>query len=205
MHNNLPRFFTFIKTFDKHLIKELNNNIGIIYRNYSTDYDKRLIAKISNFCKKNNKKFYLSNNMILAKNLGLDGVYIPSFNNLLNTSCSNHKKNFHKIGSAHSIEEIKTKEKQGVKLLFVSPLFKKTVKNNFLDCVKFNNFPFCVINLFTSAPAHLNIAWSSSPAMKESSVLFQILFAISHCIKDKSCASSINTTSNLGDLSDLVK
>ena len=139
MHNNLPRFFTFIKTFDKYLIKELNNNIGIIYRNYSTDYDKRLIEKISNFCKKNNKKFYLSNNMILAKNLGLDGVYIPSFNNLLNTSCSNHKKKFYKIGSAHSIKEIKTKEKQGVKLLFISPLFKKTVKNNFLDCVKFNN------------------------------------------------------------------
>lgn len=77
--------------------------------------------------------------MILAKNLGLDGVYIPSFNNLLNTRCSNHKKKFHKIGSAHSIKEIKTKEKQGVKLLFISPLFKKTVKNNFLDCVKFNN------------------------------------------------------------------
>lgn len=77
--------------------------------------------------------------MILAKNLGLDGVYIPSFNNLLNTSYSNQRKNFHKIGSAHSIKEIRTKEKQGVELLFISPLFKKTIKNNCLDCVKFNN------------------------------------------------------------------
>jgi len=57
----------------------------------------------------------------------------------------------------------------------------------------------------TSAPAHLNIAWSSSPAIKESFVLFQIDRVMSHCINDRSCASSINTTSNFGDLSDLVK
>ncbi len=51
----------------------------------------------------------------------------------------NEKKNFLKIGSAHSIKEIKIKEKQGVKLLFISPLFKKTNKNKFLDCIKFNS------------------------------------------------------------------
>jgi thiamine-phosphate pyrophosphorylase len=139
MHNYLPRFFTFIKTFDKDYIKKLDNNIGIIYRNYSINYDKKLIEEMRNFCKKNNKKFYLSNNIILAKNLRLDGVYIPSFNSLLNTDYLNQKKNFLKIGSAHSIKEIRIKEKQGVKLLFISPLFKKKKKKFFLDCVKFNN------------------------------------------------------------------
>ena len=50
-----------------------------------------------------------------------------------------NEKNFLKIGSAHSIKEIRIKEKQGVKLLFISPLFKKANKNKFLDCIKFNN------------------------------------------------------------------
>jgi len=139
MHNSLPRFFTFIKTLNKDYIKKLDNNIGIIYRNYSINYDKKLIEEIRNFCKKNDKKFYLANNMILAKNLSLDGVYIPSFNSLLNTDFLNQKKDFLKIGSAHSVKEIKIKEKQGVKLLFISPLFKKKNQNSFLDCVKFNN------------------------------------------------------------------
>ena len=139
MHNNLPRFFTFIKTFDKDYIKKLDNKIGIIYRNYSINYNKKLIEEIRNFCKKHDKKFYLSNNVLLAKNLGLDGVYIPSFNTLLNTSWPNVNKKFLKIGSAHSVKEIKIKEKQGVKLLFISPIFKNIKKNEFLDCVKFNN------------------------------------------------------------------
>ena len=138
MHNFLPKFFTFIKTFDKDHINKLDNNIGIIYRNYATNYDKKLIEEIRNFCRKNNKKFYLSNNVTLARNLRLDGVYIPSFNSLLNMSHLNEK-NFLKIGSAHSIKEIRIKEKQGVKLLFISPLFKKANKNKFLDCIKFNN------------------------------------------------------------------
>ncbi len=79
-----------------------------------------MIEEIRNFCKKHDKKFYLSNNVLLAKNLGLDGVYIPSFNTLLNTSWPNVNKKFLKIGSAHSVKEIKIKEKQGVKLLFNS-------------------------------------------------------------------------------------
>ena len=75
----------------------------------------------------------------MARNLRLDGVYIPSFNSLLNIGHLNEKKKFLKIGSAHSIKEIKIKEKQGVKLLFISPIFKKTNKNSFLGSVKFNN------------------------------------------------------------------
>ena len=63
--------------------------------------------------------------MTLARNLSLDGAYIPSFNNLLNTNHLNEKKEFLKIGSAHNVSEMKTKEKQGVKLLFISPIFKK--------------------------------------------------------------------------------
>ena len=98
-----------------------------------------MIVKIKIFCKRNNKKFYLSNNVTLAKSLGLDGVYIPSFNTLLNSNHLNEKKEFLKIGSAHNVSEIKIKEKQGVKLLFIAPIFKKKGTSKFLDCVKFNN------------------------------------------------------------------
>jgi thiamine-phosphate pyrophosphorylase len=48
-------------------------------------------------------------------------------------------KKFLKIGSAHSIKEIKIKEKQGVKLLFLSSIFKNNKDKKFLGCVKFNN------------------------------------------------------------------
>jgi len=139
MHNSLPKFFTFIKTFNKYHIKKLDNNIAIIFRNYSIRYDKKLIKQIRNFCKQNGKKFFLSNDIRLAKSLDLDGVYIPSFNQSLNINWISSKKKFIKIGSAHSITEIKIKEKQGVKLIFVSPVFKSKKSRKILDCVKFNN------------------------------------------------------------------
>ena len=139
MHNTLPRFFTFIKTFNKDHIKNLNNDIAIIYRNYSNGYSKGSIEEIRNFCRKYGKKFYLSNNINLARSLNLDGVYIPSFNRSLNMNNINQNKKFLRIGSAHSIKEIKIKEKQGVKLLFLSSIFKNNKDKKFLGCVKFNN------------------------------------------------------------------
>ena len=139
MHNDLPKYFTFINSFKKEHIKKLDNNIAIIYRNYSNKYDKNLIIRIRNFCKKYKKKFYLANNINLARNLNLDGAYIPSFDNSLKINYPNDKKKFLKIGSAHSIREIKIKEKQGVKLIFLSSLFKNEKNKGFLGCIKFNN------------------------------------------------------------------
>jgi len=43
------------------------------------------------------------------------------------------------MGSAHSIKEIKIKEQQGVKLIFLSPLFKVKKNKNFLNPVKFKS------------------------------------------------------------------
>ena len=42
------------------------------------------------------------------------------------------------MGSAHSVDEIKIKEKQGAKLIFISPLFKTIKKKHFLNPIKFN-------------------------------------------------------------------
>jgi|TARA_B110000003_G_scaffold261630_1_gene283536 thiamine-phosphate pyrophosphorylase len=138
MHKNLPKYYYFIDKFQKDDIKNINKNIAIIYRNYSEKIDINLIKKIKNFLKKKKIKFFLANNIKIAIKLNLDGVYIPSFNNRFKINSYSKKKNFLIIGSAHNLKEIKTKEKQGIELIFISPLFKTTKSKEFLDCVKFN-------------------------------------------------------------------
>tara|TARA_B100000795_G_C22800221_1_gene441480 strand:+ start:1672 stop:2226 length:555 start_codon:yes stop_codon:yes gene_type:complete len=138
MHNNLPSFFSFINDFKKEHIRRLDKKIALIYRNYSIDNDKKLILQIKKYCKKSGRKFYLSNNLKLAINLDLDGVYLPSFNKNLNNNTRNLKKKFTIIGSAHSVKEIRIKEKQGAELIFISPLFKTNKNKKFLNPIKFN-------------------------------------------------------------------
>ena len=74
----------------------------------------------------------------MAKKLGLDGVYLPSFNKNLKYSNLQLAKGFKIIGSAHNISEIKTKEKQNCEYIFLSPLFKTDKNKKYLDVVKFN-------------------------------------------------------------------
>ena len=50
----------------------------------------------------------------------------------------NLKKNFLILGSAHNIKEIKHKEKQGVDIIFLSPLFKTKNYKKCLEIIKFN-------------------------------------------------------------------
>tara|TARA_B100000700_G_scaffold327572_1_gene442530 strand:- start:10561 stop:11097 length:537 start_codon:yes stop_codon:yes gene_type:complete len=138
MHKKIPNIFTFISEFNKEQILRLNQNIGIIFRNYSKNNEKDKILEIKKFCKKNNRQFYLANNLKLAINLNLDGAYIPSFNSNLNNLKYSRKKNFLLLGSAHNIYEIKTKERQGVELIFLSPLFKTKNYDNVLQVIKFN-------------------------------------------------------------------
>ena len=67
--------------------------------------------------------------------LNLDGAYIPSFNKDKKHLSFSYKKNFLIIGSAHNNKEIKIKESQKVKVLFLSSLFKKN--KNYLGINKF--------------------------------------------------------------------
>ena len=93
---------------------------------------------MKNFCKKDGRKFFLSNDINLAVNLNLDGVYLPSFYQKLNINKNGFKKKFIVMGSAHSMKEIRIKEAQGVSLIFISPLFKTPKNKKFLDTIKFN-------------------------------------------------------------------
>jgi len=128
--------YYFINKFDTNNINNQDKQTAIIYRNYSLNKkNEDLILKIRNYCKKRNIKFYLSNNIKLAIKLNLDGAYIPSFNKDTNHLTYSYKTNFILIGSAHNLKEIRIKEKQGVKKIFLSSLFKKN--KNFLGINRF--------------------------------------------------------------------
>jgi len=128
--------YYFINNFDTNIINKQDSKTIIIYRNYtSKKIDEKLILKIKNYCKKKLLKFYISNEVKLAVKLNLDGVYIPSFNKNFSHLSFSYKKNFEIIGSAHNLKEIKIKELQNVKKIFLSSLFKKN--KNYLGINKF--------------------------------------------------------------------
>ena len=114
-------------------------NIAIIYRNYKKNINKNEINKIKNLCKKYRKKFFLANNIKLAIELDLDGVYIPSFNKDLKINFFMKKKKFKVLGSAHNILQIRQKELQRVSCIFLSPIFLTKKSYKFLGIQKFNN------------------------------------------------------------------
>ena len=118
--------YYFINKFDTNNINKQDKQTIIIYRNYSAGMrDEKVILDIKKYCKKKLIKFYLSNNIKLALKLDLDGVYIPAFNTSLKHLAYSYKKNFVIIGSAHNLREIRIKETQKVKKIFLSSLFKK--------------------------------------------------------------------------------
>jgi thiamine-phosphate pyrophosphorylase len=138
MHYNLITKYYFISNFDTNNINQQNKKTIIIYRNYSSKkIDKTKILKLRNYCKKKGLKFYLSNDIKLAINLNLDGVYIPSFNKKFDHLSYYYRKNFEIIGSAHNLKEIRLKELQKVNKIFLSSLFKKN--KNFLGINRFRH------------------------------------------------------------------
>ncbi len=67
--------------------------------------------------------------------MNLDGAYLPSFNKNFSHLSYNLRKNFILVGSAHSLNEIRVKEKQRVDKIFLSSLFKRN--QNYLGLNKF--------------------------------------------------------------------
>ena len=130
------RKYYFINKFETNNISKLDSQTVIIFRNYSSEgKSEKLILKIKQYCRKKSIKFYLSNDIKLAIKLDLDGAYIPSFNKKTNHLSYSYKKKFVLIGSAHNLREIRIKERQKVKKIFISSLFKKN--KNFLGVNKF--------------------------------------------------------------------
>ena len=139
MQKKDPYIYYFV---DKYNIEELTNlekNINLIFRNYKEVLKIDIIKSIKKFCKNSKRNFFLSNNIKLALKLGLDGVYIPSFNNKINYA-SKHAlpSKFKIIGSAHNLNEIRIKKLQKCSQIFLSPIFKSTKSLKFLSISKFN-------------------------------------------------------------------
>ena len=128
--------YYFINKFETNNIDKQDKHTVIIYRNYSSKIvNEEIILKIRNYCKKKRVKFYISNNIKLAIKLNLDGAYIPSFNKSKKHLAYSYKKDFNIVGSAHNLKEIRIKENQNVKKIFLSSLFKKN--NNYLGINRF--------------------------------------------------------------------
>jgi thiamine-phosphate pyrophosphorylase len=135
MHNFLPNKYYFINKFETNHLDKQKKNTGIIFRNYNSNNHLNTILKLKTYCKSKGYKFYLANNIKLAIKLRLDGVYIPSFNISKKHLSFSFKKNFTIIGSAHNNKEIKIKELQGVRIIFISSLFKPN--KNYLGINRF--------------------------------------------------------------------
>jgi thiamine-phosphate pyrophosphorylase len=135
MHNKILNRYYFINEFNQSHIDKQHKETAIIYRNYDQKVDEKIITKIKSFCRKKGNKFLLSNNIKLAIKLGLDGIYIPSFNGDKKHLSYSFKKNFIILGSAHNVYEMRTKEVQNVKAIFLSSIFKKN--KNYLGIYRF--------------------------------------------------------------------
>ena len=139
MQKNSYKIYNFVSKFNLSDLRQLSKDICIIYRNYDNINHLENILQLKKYCKNIKTKFYLSNNIKLSIKLGLNGVYIPSFNKRINY-VQNYSlpKNFEIIGSAHNITEINLKLKQKCSEIFLSPVFKVNKSKKFLGINRFN-------------------------------------------------------------------
>ena len=139
MQKKSPYIFYFIDRYNIEELTNLEKNIDLIFRNYSKNLKVNEIKSIQKFCKANKRNFYLSNNIRLALKLGLNGVYIPSFNKSLNfASKYSLPSGFEIIGSAHNLNQIRIKKLQKCSKIFLSPIFKSKKNQKFLSTLRFN-------------------------------------------------------------------
>ena len=125
MHIHKLKKYYFINEFNQTHLISLNKNISFIWRNKDKETPINTLIKLRDFCKKNRRNFYISNNVKLAERLKANGVYISSFNKNLNLRINKFKKKFKILGSAHNLKEIRIKELQNIEEIFLSPLFKE--------------------------------------------------------------------------------
>ena len=130
------KYYYFIDKIDRKEIENLPTKISIIYRNYvdkKRDQELTLLVKV---CKKKRQRVYIANDLKTAIRYNFDGLYIPSF--IKNIVHKNLSRKIDIIGSAHNVSQLKTKEDQGCKEIFISPIFKSKKKYSSLGIIKFN-------------------------------------------------------------------
>ena len=128
MHNNLPKAFVYLSHYSSDVFANNNINLGVIYRNYNEMNRSIELMKIAIACKRKKYQLFVSNDIKLALKYKANGIYIPSFNKETKHLSFSMRKKFLILGSAHNNREIKLKERQLVKIIFVSSIFKKNKK-----------------------------------------------------------------------------
>lgn len=136
-----------------------------------------IVLKIKQFCKQNNRKLLISNDLKLALKLNLDGLYLPAFNNLLKYKNFSKRANFKIIGSAHNKSELIRKKTQGCEEVFISPLFKNIKSKFSLGVCRFN-----LINLGLNTPV-VALGGINSSNLKKLKLTKSISFASISWIK----------------------
>ena len=141
-------YFFIIKSIKDIDLREIKKRFKfiIIYRNSEKKEKFRDLLRFRNKCKSKNIKFFVANDTCLAVDLKSDGIYI-SANNKGFKSLYLKRNNFKIIGSAHNINEIKDKIKQGCKEIFLSRLFKVSYKPT-MSFLGINKFNFNSINIY---------------------------------------------------------
>ena len=113
--------------------------MAIIYDSKYIENESNFL-KIKNFCKKNNIKFFIIDNLKLAIKYKLDGLVLSHNNKCNYLNISTYKKNFKVIGKVHSQHEYFFKIKQNCSGVLLSPIFKnlKYQISKILNINKFN-------------------------------------------------------------------
>lgn len=136
-------YYFFTNYINKKICKNLLkfNNIVIVY-NQNRIVNPEKFLKIKKFCKYNNLKLYILDNLQLAQKFNLDGLILSHNNYKVSylISAISKKKHFTITGKVHNQREYYFKKKQNCQNIILSPLFKnKKYKNSqLLGIIKFN-------------------------------------------------------------------
>jgi thiamine monophosphate synthase len=132
--------------FTRHINEQISKNvlkfknIAIVYNETSVNDLKNFLI-IKKFCKYNNLKLYILDNLKVAYQFNLDGIVLSHTNKgLIFLNKITYKKEFKVIGKVHNQREYYFKIKQNCKNIILSPIFlnKKYNNNQLLGVVKFN-------------------------------------------------------------------
>ena len=134
-------FFFFTTYINEEISKNVVKfkNIAIIYNNKYIENENNFL-KIKNFCRKNNIKFFIIDNLKLAIKYKLDGIILSNKNKSNHHNFFNHKKNLRILGKVQNQIDLYFKIKQNCNYIILSPIFEnaKYKENNILNVIKFN-------------------------------------------------------------------
>jgi len=132
--------------FTSHINEQISKNV-LKFRNIALVYNETSINDLKNFliikkfCKYNNIKLYILDNIRIAYKFNLDGIVLSHNNKrVVFSNKITCKKEFKIIGKVHNQREYYFKIKQNCKNIILSPIFanKKYTNYQLLGAVKFN-------------------------------------------------------------------